>query len=118
MSESLDELVRDESDLTQYAGIGEAIASAIREIALTGKLRKLEGLRSEASPELASISLHPRLDPKRVLRIYKEFKISTIEELQHLLDSGEIEAKLGLRMAQHVRQGFTESHAMLPVQGG
>jgi DNA polymerase (family 10) len=30
LSESLDELVRDEADLTQYAGIGEAIASAIR----------------------------------------------------------------------------------------
>src|SRR5450755_1593030 len=72
MSESLDELVRDESDLTQYAGIGEAIGSAIREIVLTGKLRKLEGLRSEASPELAGISLHPRLDPKRILRIYKK----------------------------------------------
>jgi DNA polymerase (family X) len=113
MSESLDELVRDESDLTQYAGIGEAIGSAIREIVLTGKLRKLEGLRSGASAELAGISLHPRLDPKRILRIYKKFKISTIEDLRQLLDSGEIEAKLGLRMAQHVRQGLTESHAML-----
>lgn len=30
MSESLQELVQDEADLTQYAGIGEAIASAIR----------------------------------------------------------------------------------------
>src|SRR4029077_7801556 len=29
------------------------------------------------------------------------------------LESGEIETTLGLRMAQHVRQGLTESHAML-----
>ena len=63
LSESVDELVRDEADLTAYAGIGEAIASAIREIVLTGTLGKLEKLRSAASPELASISAFPRLDP-------------------------------------------------------
>src|ERR1700681_1594579 len=38
LSESLDELVREDADLTRYAGIGEAIASAIREIVLTGTL--------------------------------------------------------------------------------
>ena len=29
------------------------------------------------------------------------------------LESGEIESALGLRMAQHVRQGLSEAHAML-----
>jgi DNA polymerase (family X) len=62
LSESIDELVRDGSDLTEYAGIGRAISSAIREIVLTGTLGKLEKLRSQASPELASISDQPRLD--------------------------------------------------------
>ena len=41
LSESIDQLVRDGSDLTEYAGIGEAIGSAIREIVLTGTLGKL-----------------------------------------------------------------------------
>ena len=36
LSESVDELVRSDADLTQYAGIGDAIGSAIREIVLTG----------------------------------------------------------------------------------
>ena len=45
------DLVRDESDLTAYPGIGEAIGSAIREIVRTGTLGKLEKLRSAASPE-------------------------------------------------------------------
>src|SRR5438067_4857911 len=61
LSESLDELVREDADLTCYAGIGEAIASAIREIVLTGTLGKLEKLRTQATPELASISDYPRL---------------------------------------------------------
>lgn len=113
MSESLQELVQDDADLTQYAGIGDAIASAIREIVQTGSLRKLETLRAQASPEVASINDYPRLDPKRVKRIYKKFGISSVEELRGKLESGEIEQELGLRMAQHVRQGLTEIHAML-----
>src|SRR5436190_8912555 len=44
LPESIHELVREGSDLTGYAGIGEAISSAIREIVLTGTLGKLERL--------------------------------------------------------------------------
>src|SRR3954463_6317270 len=113
LSESLDELVREDADLTQFPGIGEAIASAIREIVLTGKLRKLEELRGQAAPEVASLADYPRLDPKRILRIYKKLKISSVEALHEKLESGEIEAALGQRMAEHVRQGITETHAML-----
>jgi DNA polymerase (family 10) len=113
LSESIDELVRDAADLTTIAGIGTAIGSAIREIVLTGTLARLEKLRSEASPELAGINAYPRLDPKRVLRIYKKLGIFSIEALREKLENGEIESALGLRMAQHVRQGLTETHAML-----
>jgi DNA polymerase (family 10) len=113
LSESLDALVRDAADLTRFAGIGDAIASAIREIVLTGTLGKLEALKAQTSPALASISEHPRLDAGRVLRIYKKLGIASVEELRARLESGEVETKLGLRMAQHVRQGLTETHAML-----
>jgi DNA polymerase (family 10) len=113
LSESVDELVRDEADLTAYAGIGEAIAGAIREIVLTGTLGKLEKLRATARPEIADISAFPRLDPKRVLRIYKKLNIHSVGELRETLENGEIEERLGPRMAQHVRQGMTEAHGML-----
>jgi DNA polymerase (family 10) len=85
LSESLDERVREEADLTRYAGIGEAIASAIREIVRTGTLGKLETLRSQVSPALASITQHPRLDPNRVMRVYKKLGISSVEELRERL---------------------------------
>ena len=113
MSESVDELVRNKRDLTAYAGIGEAISSAIREIVLTGTLDKLEKLRSEISPELIGISAYPRLDPKQVLRIYKKLGISSIDALRTSLENGTIARVLGLRMAQHVSQGLMEAHAML-----
>src|SRR5437868_6971286 len=72
LSESLDEMVRDQEDLTRFAGIGEAIASAVREIVTTGTLGKLEKLRAQVTPAVASITSHPRLDPKRVIRVYEK----------------------------------------------
>src|ERR1044072_6037938 len=55
LSESLDDLVREDADLTRFPGIGEAIASAIREIVLSGTLRKLDTLRGQATPEIAGL---------------------------------------------------------------
>ncbi|HTM47228.1 MAG TPA: PHP domain-containing protein [Bryobacteraceae bacterium] len=113
LPDSLDELVKEDANLTHFPGIGAAIASAIREIVLTGKLRKLDTLRGQASPEVASLADYPRLDPRRVLRVYKKLRISSIESLREKLESGEIESMLGLRMAQHVRQGLSVPNAML-----
>ena len=113
LSESLDEMVRNEEDLTRFSGIGEAIARAIQEIVTTGTLGKLEKLRAAATPVLLGISLHPRLDPKRVMRIYKRLGLSSIAELREQLESGEIVKLFGSRMAHHVRHGLTDIHAML-----
>ncbi len=113
LSESVEELVRDEADLTTYAGIGEAISGAIQEIVRTGTLGKLEKLRSQARPELASLGDYSRLDPKRVLRAYKKLGISSIDALREKLENGELEKTVGIRTAQHIRQGLTETHAIL-----
>jgi DNA polymerase (family 10) len=110
---SLDEMVRQEVDLTGLPGVGEAIADAIREIVLTGSLGRLESLRAQSSPELARINDYPRLDPKRVLRVYKKLNIASIEGLRDALDAGLIEQQLGVRMAQHVRQALMPVEAML-----
>jgi DNA polymerase (family 10) len=113
LSASLDDMVRSGEDLTTFPGIGAAIASAIREIVNTGTLGKLQKLRGLATPALADMSQHPRLDPKRVMRIYKKLDISSVDELRTRLESGEIGILFGSRMEQHIRQGLTETHAML-----
>jgi DNA polymerase (family 10) len=81
LSESIDELVRKDADLTQFPNIGAAIASAIQEIVRTGTLRQLETIRSQSPPELVELAQHPRLDPRRVLRIYKKLGISSTAAL-------------------------------------
>ena len=113
LGESVDELVRGNEDLRVYGGIGDAISAAIHEIVETGTLRSLEKLRSSVSPELASLTEYPRLDPKRVLRVYKKLKISTVQALRTALESGELEQTFGTRMAQHVRLGLVETETVL-----
>ncbi len=113
LGESVDELVRSNEDLRVYSGIGEAISGAIREIVETGSLRTLEELRSSVSPEVATLTDHPRLDPQRVLRIYKKLKISSVEALRSALESGELNRTFGSRMAQHVRLGLIETETIL-----
>ncbi len=79
----------------------------------SGTSRQLEALRAEISPEIAAIAEYPRLDPARVLRIYKKFGISSVEALRQRLESGDIGAQMGGRMEHHVRQALTESHEIL-----
>jgi DNA polymerase (family X) len=113
LSDSLDDLVREDADLTRYAGIGKGISGAIRELVASGSLRQVETLRAQVPPEVVAISAFPRLDPVRVLRIYKKLGIGTLEELKDKLETGEIAAKLGGRMEFHVRQAIAESNEML-----
>ena len=113
LSDSIHELVETGADLTAITGVGQAIAAAIREISVTGTLRKLEQLRSQSGADLIEISEYPRLDPQRVLRIYKRLTISSIDGLRKALEAGEIERVFGTRAAQHVRQGLIETHAIL-----
>ncbi|HZT32152.1 MAG TPA: PHP domain-containing protein [Bryobacteraceae bacterium] len=80
---------------------------------MTGALTKLEDLRASASPAVKTLNDQPSLDPKRVLSVYKNLGIASVDELRERLDTGDIERLFGSRTAQHVRQGLTEAHAIL-----
>jgi DNA polymerase (family 10) len=113
LSESVDQLVREGADLTIYSGIGKAISSAVREIVLSGSLGQLEKLRADLGPEAAALSEHPRLNPKQVLRAYKKLGVASIAGLKAKLASGEVDEKLGARLAQHFRSAFADSREIL-----
>lgn len=113
LGESVDELVRQDADLTQFSGIGKAINSAVREIVLNGEPAQLTKLRGSVAPEVAALSEYPRLDPARVQRIYQKLKISTVAELKTRLESGDLAKAMGPRVAHHVQQALTQTQDIL-----
>jgi DNA polymerase (family 10) len=113
LGESVFEMVQNQEDLTRFDGIGPAISATIREIVETGTMAQLQQMESLVAPEVAEILRHPRLDPKRVLRIYKRLKISSLEGLRRKLESGDIKRTLGLRLDQHVRRGLADHEEIL-----
>ena len=80
MAESVDALVRNKRDLTAYAGIGEAISNAIREIVLTGTLDKLEKLQIGDQPRT---DRHQRLSSSR-----SQTGFAHLQKAWHRIDRG------------------------------
>lgn len=113
LGQSLDAAIRAGEDITHYPGIGAGIAAALREIVLTGKLGQMELLLQEATPELALVQEFPRLDPRRVKRVFQKLGIDTLEELRERLAAGEIAEKFGATMADHFLHALNETTQIL-----
>jgi hypothetical protein len=47
------------------------------------------------------------------MRIYKKLGIGSVDELKAHVENGAIEKALGPRLAQHLRHGVIDTHAML-----
>ncbi|HYO84620.1 MAG TPA: PHP domain-containing protein [Bryobacteraceae bacterium] len=113
-SESVEELVRSDADLTTIPGIGKGISTSIREIVQRGgSLEKLDALRANTRSGAADLSEYPLLDPKRVQRVYKRLQISSVPELRDRLERGDIASQFGTQMEQHIRQGLMPSTEVL-----
>src|SRR5215207_842275 len=113
MGDSVDALVREGADLTQYPGIGKGIAAALREIVLSGKLGQLEMLLASVPPEVAALREYPRLDPERVARVYRKLRISTLAELKEKFESGSIRETFGASMEDHFRAALHDTRQIL-----
>src|SRR5436190_9221615 len=67
VSESIEELVRSDADLTTIPGIGKGISGGIREIVERGgALEQLADLRITVGQTAAALGEYPLLDPTRV----------------------------------------------------
>jgi DNA polymerase (family 10) len=72
-----------ESDrLQEIEGVGESIASKIKEIIETGSLEYLEDLRKEFPEGLQELMDIQGLGPKGLMKLHKELDIKTIDDLE------------------------------------
>lgn len=82
--------------LTDIKGIGKSIAEDIYAYAETGSMPVLEAFKEKVPPGLIKWLDISGLGPKNILKIYQEFGITEIEELEKLIDDGALAGLPGL----------------------
>jgi DNA polymerase (family 10) len=88
----LKDMVADNADLTELAGIGKELAAKIREILETGTAKALIKLHARIPGTVIEILRLPNLGPKRVRVLYHDLKIETLQQLAQAARKGNIRA--------------------------
>ncbi len=70
--------------------VGDAIASKIVEYVETGSIAELEDLREELPVDMAALTRVEGVGPKTVGTLYRELRITTLDELEAAAEAGEI----------------------------
>ena len=91
-------------DVTELPGIGEDLASKIKEIIQTGTAVMLEEHRKKVPATLTNLLKIPGLGPKRVQALYHKLGIRTLEELRKASQDGRVRALqgFGAKTEQHI----------------
>ena len=78
----------EENRLTSIPGIGNALASQIKQLHLTGSSSVLEGLRKEFPPGIIELSTVPGLSNAKIAILHEALGITTIDELEAAATAG------------------------------
>lgn len=108
LSKNLSELIKEDADLTELPGIGDAIDKKIKIIIKTGKLPELQALEKHTPHALSDMMKIAGLGPKRIQLLYKKLNIKSMKDLQHAIDSGKIKKLQGFgeKLQQQIKDGI------------
>lgn len=84
------------AELTRIKGVGNATADKILELERTGKVAKLEGLRSKYPPGFLELTRIPGLGPKTLKLIRSELGVEDLEGLKEAVDAERLRDLPGL----------------------
>ena len=104
----VDAMVRNDEDLTEIPGIGKAISEKISELVNTGALQYLVRLKDEFPPGILDLMQIPGLGPKTTVRVWKELGVTTVDQLEAVVDDGSLAAlpRLGKKSAENIRKSI------------
>jgi DNA polymerase (family 10) len=96
------------ADMSKQTGIGEKIAKAINEAATTGTMSELEKFKATL-PDVYDLTKIAGVGPKRALKFYESYKITTRQELLPLLENGTIKDQ---KLLEAVKFALTANERM------
>lgn len=86
---NLDQLVR-EDRLTTLPRIGDALASQIKQLYLTGESSVLNGLRKEFPKGIVELSAIPGLSVEKIRQLHDALGITSLAELKEAAEAGQL----------------------------
>ena len=98
LAEPLEDVVA-EDRLKEIPGVGDAIADIITKLHKTGKHPSLEAMRREIPAGVLEMLTIPGLRPDKVLKIYKELGISSLDVLEQAAKEDRLKPVKGLGAA-------------------
>ena len=100
----LEQMVREEDDLTQIPGIGKAIAGKITQLATEGKMDFYEKLRGEFPDGILDVMRVPGVGPKSTKRLWDELDVTSVEALEAAASNGRLAAlpRMGPKKAENI----------------
>lgn len=94
MSDDIGEVVL-QNRLTSLRGIGDALASQIEQLYLTGESSVLRGLKKEFPPGIVELSGVPGLSISKIKALHEALGITSIAELKSAAEAGKIKTIKG-----------------------
>lgn len=89
-SESMDDMVRSDRDLTEMAGIGKDLARQIVEIVTTGRHASLEELKTQIPNGVLDMLRIQGVGPKKVSVFFNELGLKSLAELKAACEAGRL----------------------------
>lgn len=94
LSVNLPKLIQ-RNELTTIRGIGDALASQIKQLHFDNSSSVLQTLRKEFPPGVLELSAVPGLTLGRIRKLHEELGVSSIEELKEAAEMGRVRAVKG-----------------------
>jgi DNA polymerase (family X) len=111
-----------EKELTRIDGVGASTAKKVREFYETGRVAKLDELRSTYPPEFVELGKIPGLGPKTLLRLRSELAIGNLNDLRAAIEQKKLRDMkgLGAKMEEKIlhaiaRMGLTGKDRRVPI---
>ena len=99
-----------ENRITSVPGIGNALASQIRQLHLTGTSSVLDKLKEEFPPGIIELSTLPGLTTKKIAKLHEALAITSISELQAAAAAGKVQKVpgFGVKTEQSLLQAIAD----------
>jgi DNA polymerase (family 10) len=108
--QNIEDLIKEDKDLTELPNIGEDLAEKIQTMVETGELPLLENLKKQIPVRLTELLDIKGLGPERVVRMYNELGIICRQDLRDAIDDGRLEKLKGFgrRLVKKISKDLRE----------